>query len=348
VVAKQLLQLDEVWSLNNFYNYGLEEELVTRTFEMHQLWHQYIYANEKANDNVRGEFYWDWLRSEHPFPIYMAKVWADYLQEFREIKKLDLDSLDDVEKDLTCVKLREIEIAYKFFKDNKSTILRYPLEAIIEDVLPPIPGIDTALYPERGMMPYFVSSIDYMSALAIYEGFDRIEYYGVELKEKTEWAMQKSGATFWAGIARGRGIEVVVPSNSVLISAPLYGIETGAQMIPIQVPEELKRLLGLEFDRQRNLHNHYTGKYTVLTDRYKGLVEEGNDEEATEVQKEMASVQRDADNAVIKMYLAEGGMNAMAHIIKNEDLALEPLTLESITRLEYIEGEEEKVEPVAA
>jgi hypothetical protein len=303
---------DEVWSLNNFYNYGLPEERVTRTFEMHELWMASVYAQEERGNNA-GNQYWDWWKREHHFPIYMSNVRADFNR--------DLDAFDFFDNDLN------------------ATILKYPLDEIIEDVFPKIPGIDTEKFPERGVKPYFVSSIDYMSALAVYEGFDRIEYYGVELREKTEWAMQKSGATFWAGVAMGRGIEVVIPTNSVLIKAPLYGIETGAQMIPIQVPEELKRKLLLEFDRNRNMHNHFTGKYTVLVDTHKELVAEENKDGAVKVFEKMREVQREADEAMVRMYLAEGGMNAMSYLINHENLKLEPLTLQSVTKMESLEEE---------
>ena len=334
----------EVWALNNFYNYGLPEERVTRTFEMHELWMQHVYAFERT-DNIRGKYYWDWLRQEHPFPIYMAKVRQDFIDEYRRIKALDIDKLDDMQKQKYGFKLREIEIACEFFKDNHAEIRRYPLEAIIDDTIPIIPNIDTTRFPERGMLPYYVSSIDYMSALAIYEGFERIEYYGVELKEKTEWAMQKSGATFWAGFARARGIEVLVPTKSVLISAPLYGIDTGAQMIPVQVPEELRRQLSLEFDRQRTMHNHLTGKYTTLVDMFKKLEAEGDNVGAAKIKEEIDIVSREADGAYAKMLMNEGGANALTHLINHEDFKLEPLTMETITRLEYIlnENEPEKV-----
>jgi len=330
----------EVWALNNFYNYGLEEKRVTRTFEMHELWMQAVYAFERT-DNIRGKYYWDWLRSPHPFPIYMAKVKQDFVDEYRHIKTLDVEAMDDIDKQKWGMKLREIEVAFDFFKDNHAEIRRYPLEAIIDEFMPVIAGLDKERFPERGILPYFVSSIDYMSALAIYEGFERIEYYGVELREKTEWAMQKSGATFWAGIAMGRGIEIVIPKNSVLISAPLYGIDTGAQMIPVQVPEELRRQLNLEFDRQRNMHNHYTGQYTKLGDELRIAGADGREADVQRLKEDMAKVQKEADGAVIRMYLAEGGMNAMSYIINHEDFKLAPLSLETITHLEYIAGENE-------
>lgn len=139
-------------------------------------------------------------------------------------------------------------------------------------------------------------------------------------------------------------------------------------MIPIQVPEELKRMLSMEFDRQRNIHNHNTGKYTELVemidrllneedkskiDFHRAAVEEiyantARSQEIKEIREELQKVQDEASGSMIKMYLAEGGMNSMTHLIKNENLELEPITLESITRLEYIEKNEPVPEEVPA
>jgi hypothetical protein len=275
-------------------------------------------------------------------------VREDYKREFAEIKALDLDALTPGERLTYGMKLAEIEIAFKFFdQGNKATVLRYPLEDIIEDSIPIIPDIDHSIFPERGMEPYYISSIDYMSALAVYEKFDRIEYYGVELREKTEWAMQKSGATFWAGFARGRGIEVLVPRKSVLISAPLYGLATGAQMIPIQVPEELKAKLAMEMDRQRNIHNHLSGRFTEMIDTVKMLRDKGEDTAADEVMEKARDIERQANVAYQRMLMSEGAVNAMAHLINHENLDLEHLdvTMDSITRLEIIEAETEPDKP---
>ena len=333
---------DEVWTLNNFYNYGLDEERVSRTFEMHHLWIASAYATDERQ-NAGAQTYWSWLKRKHPFKMYMPKLLPDFKREFAEIKALDLENLSLSELDTWGVKLKEIEIAFGFFGDCEADLVRYPLEDVINDSIPLIPGIDTKIFPERGMLPYYVSSIDYMTALAIYERFDRIEYYGVELAEKTEWAMQKTGATFWAGFARGRGIEVLIPRKSVLMTAPLYGIDDGGQMIPVQVPEELKRQLTLEMDRNRNLHNHYSGKFTVLQENHRGLIEAGDDEGAAAIMEKINATQKDADESMTKMYLAEGGMNAMNYLINHEDLKLEPIRLESITRMEIIETKLDEV-----
>lgn len=74
----------------------------------------------------------------------------------------------------------------------------------------------------------FTSSVDWMLALAIHEAFARIELYGVDLWDAPhERGDQRCGAHYWIGIARGRGIDVVIPDESSLCKTErLYGYFT--------------------------------------------------------------------------------------------------------------------------
>ena len=100
--------------------------------------------------------------------------------------------------------------------------VRYPLEPIIEKYLPRVWRGD-----ERAR--YFTCSLCYMIALAIYEGFERIEIYGFEMGSDTEYVYQKSGAEFWLGIA-SQYADVYIPKSSTLLRSKLYGFE-GGQLI---------------------------------------------------------------------------------------------------------------------
>lgn len=75
---------------------------------------------------------------------------------------------------------------------------------------------------------FFTGSIDWMLALAIWEGVRRIEVFGVDLWEAPhERGDQRTGAHYWIGIARGRGCEVVIPDESSLCKTErLYGYFT--------------------------------------------------------------------------------------------------------------------------
>lgn len=71
--------------------------------------------------------------------------------------------------------------------------------------------------------PYLSSSIAYELALAIYEGFEEIHLYGVDLVTDAEYAWQKPGVEYLLGFALGKGIRVVLPVNCPLLRGTLYG-----------------------------------------------------------------------------------------------------------------------------
>jgi hypothetical protein len=71
--------------------------------------------------------------------------------------------------------------------------------------------------------PYLTSSIDYMLALAVLEGYDEIRVYGINHATTTEFTHQRPACEYWLGVAMGRGIRVVVPEDCPLLQAPLYG-----------------------------------------------------------------------------------------------------------------------------
>ena len=86
------------------------------------------------------------------------------------------------------------------------TSVRYPLEELLDE-----------------FGHYFTSTMAYMVALAIHEGCDELRIYGVALDKGIEYVEQKAGMEYFLGIAKGRGIKVVLPTQSPLLHAPLYG-----------------------------------------------------------------------------------------------------------------------------
>jgi len=119
---------------------------------------------------------------------------------------------------------------YDWLKANKWNIPIYMIKA-----LPEVPN--SCAYPldeirekylgkvTRGneVVTYFNSSIDYMIAMACYEGYERIELYGVDASATTEYEKQRPGVHFWIGIALGQGIEIWLPSGSMLLKTNQYG-----------------------------------------------------------------------------------------------------------------------------
>lgn len=85
--------------------------------------------------------------------------------------------------------------------DEYPCSLRYPIEDAIR-----LAGRD-----------YFMSSVSYMMALAIMEGFEEIHLYGINLAIGDEYFYEKPNAEWWIGLAQGMGIKVFVPQASALL-----------------------------------------------------------------------------------------------------------------------------------
>jgi len=78
-----------------------------------------------------------------------------------------------------------------------------------------IPYIDLESYPLEAVMAffdtdYFSNTVDYAIALAIYEGYEEVNLYGVNMEVESEYAYQKPGVDFWCGVAKGKGVKVNV------------------------------------------------------------------------------------------------------------------------------------------
>lgn len=85
-------------------------------------------------------------------------------------------------------------------------------------------------YPREAMCQrfgrYFTSTIGYMLAWAIDQGFEEIGLYGIDLVSDVEYQYQRPNAEYLIGVARGMGKTVhVAPSSALLKSSHLYGYE---------------------------------------------------------------------------------------------------------------------------
>ena len=138
----------------------------------------------------------------------------------------------------------------------------YPLDAVIEKLLP---------HFKRGteINPYFTSGPAYAIALAIYKGYKRIELYGIEMEANAEYIYQRDGIGLWAGVAIGRGIEFVVPTESILFYAPLYGYGSDATTVDREAFET--RATELEIAKETTLaeYNSARGRLNAINENIK-------------------------------------------------------------------------------
>lgn len=68
---------------------------------------------------------------------------------------------------------------------------------------------------------YFGSTIDYALALAIYEEFECIDLYGVQMSRTGGYERQLKSAHFWLGFAKGAEISLKIHGKSDLLTTRL-------------------------------------------------------------------------------------------------------------------------------
>ena len=103
--------------------------------------------------------------------------------------------------------------------DDVPTSKKYPLREIQNELV----------NVERGefvVNKIFSSTFSYMMALALYQEYERVEIYGIELLGEGEYAFQREALAYWIGKADGMGVEVWLPEQcSLLVQPLLYAYE---------------------------------------------------------------------------------------------------------------------------
>lgn len=97
------------------------------------------------------------------------------------------------------VEAQEAEKAKKIADENNIEYIsldNYPLSLVIE----------------RFKTNYFGSTVDYAVALALFEGFDEIHLYGINMINSEEYGYQKPSIDFWCGYALGMGVKIEIRS----------------------------------------------------------------------------------------------------------------------------------------
>jgi hypothetical protein len=140
----------------------------------------------------------------------------------------------------------------------------------------------------------FTSTFDYMMALAIYEGVERVRLIGVEMESETEYSYQRPGMAFWLGVAVARRVEVVLPEESRLFRPRLY--HEGGQMISRQRVEAHKGAHEAAQGQFLAQYNVMLGRFDVV--RQKHLGGQASDEDLTRARQAVLDAKAQLDIAV--------------------------------------------------
>jgi len=122
---------------------------------------------------------------------------------------------------------------YMHTRDPRApTSLRYPIERM------------------RAEFPYaFGSTVAYMVAFALTQGVTHLGFFGVHFAFGTEYEKQRPNAEFWAGVAAGRGVQLVIPPDSPFCHEPanLYAYES-------HVGKEAAERMATRYTQRRDSH----------------------------------------------------------------------------------------------
>jgi hypothetical protein len=147
------------------------------------------------------------LNEEHAYP-WMKR--ADRWFQMHKSEKWHPDNLKWMRENPW-----NIPIYLQFVRSDIPKSVEYPLQRVV-DYFPNF---------HRGgkRAKYFTSTFSYMMALALVEGYERIEIYGFDMIDTFEYAMQKACGEHWMGVAIGMGVDIYVPPECQLLEGTLYG-----------------------------------------------------------------------------------------------------------------------------
>ena len=130
--------------------------------------------------------------------------------------------------------------------------VKYPLKEITKKYL----------IQAMGDKIFITCSVAFMIALAIYEEFEEIMFYGVHEAVDSEYKDEMPSVVYWMGVAAGKGIKIFVSEDSPLLKAVyVYGYEEPGYT-------EFHKMLYGELARVQNIQN------TAITNKQKCRDEE--------------------------------------------------------------------------
>lgn len=199
--------------------------------------------------------------------------------------------------------------------DRFPSALNYPYDEVCHELF-------GRVYRGAERKAAFGSTIDFMAALAAYEEYDWVGYFGIEMTSSTEYQYQIPDAHWHMGFMAGRKITTWVPDDPrcSLLRRQVYGYE-GFQMISRQTLEKMY----YEYERQRRdwvtAANTWIGAYRLATGQLEEARNNGHSsEELAAFEKEAVILGEKVRRARETAAVASGMMIATKHSIEIADL----------------------------
>ena len=206
--------------------------------------------------------------------LYRFVPRQDVIFELHTREQIDAEMVHGVDGKTYVEELRAMKIPVymqEAYPDIPSAV-RYPIEEMVSAFGIPRknPNVKDA---------YFTNSISYMLALGIYQGFEEIHVYGVDMAVGTEYNEQRPSCEYYVGIAVGRGIKVYLPTESDLLKTRfMYGYEEAKlHAWELKVADTLKLMHSRHNDAlnsvrmQQSVSDKYEGAITAVRELQKVL-----------------------------------------------------------------------------
>lgn len=272
----------DIWVLNESHAHNYLKR-ITRMFQLHPEW-DYLRGNN-FNDPHYPEFIKNlpWTEEEVK-RLENMNTYKELPRGFPEVKVGNLRRPEDVE--IVLIKPND---------DIPGKKSLYPFKEIMDS------------YGNQKSVRYFTSSGPYMIALAIHEGYERIEVYGFEMSSATEYAYQKPCMEFWLGVALGKGLDIYVPPGCSLLgeTTTLYGYDKVPGYTDMHA-EIRKGSLLRERGKAEIKFNEVTAQLKRLQSEYQLAAQKKDAAWLNKVQKQLNQMQGTYANALAQLNSIHG------------------------------------------
>jgi len=219
----------EIWACNHLYRFIPRGD---RWFEIHTLEELKIkYGNtNNANDDVSDwEAYYRWMRELPEGQILYMMEAHETIPQSRTLP------------------IEELKARYYFLEEETATA----------------PRAVSRVHRPRAV---FKSTISYMIAMALSEGFTTIALYGIDMVLDFEYGFQRHNTHYFLGWARGMGVDVIIPEKCALMKEAdgmdLYAYENTVdrygdliRMLQKRIVTYDRELTGLAHDNTTRVEN---------------------------------------------------------------------------------------------
>ena len=196
--------------------------------------------------------------------------------------------------------------------------VKYPKDEIVARFLP-----DYRRIVDGGeeQIEYFGSSVEYMLALALYEDYDEIQIWGVEMASNTEYRDQRASGSFWLGVA-GQHAKLVLPANCSLLKGPLYGYGQVPKLNRMQLEVRIKGMFA-EYQKYEAKRSELAAD--LLTAQKELVTFKADAQRVKAIKMRLGEDEKQSDALAGRMNILRGHIDEAQFIIDTLD-ALLPVT----------------------